>query len=98
MKTFLIALALIAAFVGPASAQVYGLGPERNDTFIEAGWGCDLMMTGRSELYCANQTDAKETCQGTQCHTETCTSDSCADGIDTKACHPTHCHKRLKGD
>jgi len=29
-----------------------------------------------------------------QCQTETCSSDSCADGIDTKACHPTHCHKR----
>ena len=27
---------------------------------------------------------AKETCQGLQCQTETCSSDSCADGIDTK--------------
>ena len=23
-----------------------------------------------------------------------CSSDTCTDGIDTKACHPTHCHKR----
>ena len=26
--------------------------------------------------------------------TETCSSDTCTDGITSNACHPTHCHKR----
>jgi hypothetical protein len=37
--------------------------------------------------------NAAETCQALQCLTETCSSDSCADGITAKACHPTRCHK-----
>ena len=40
---------------------------------------------------------AAETCQGLQCEFQTCSSDTCDDGKDTKACHPSHCRERYKG-
>ena len=37
-----------------------------------------------------------DTCQGLQCEFQICSSDTCEDGKDTKACHPSHCRERYK--
>jgi hypothetical protein len=53
-----------------------------------------LLGTVAALILASSPMYAAETCQGSQCQRETCSSDSCDDGIDAKACHPTHCHLR----
>jgi hypothetical protein len=41
------------------AAAEFVIEPKRNDTFIETGWGCDLMQNAKGELYCANEKETK---------------------------------------